>query len=53
MKRNLATILEALFIPKPNEYLQRNQLEQNHGLSLIPIPVRIHDQDPRQLWRQK
>jgi len=40
MKLNIITeILEALFIPKPHEYMKRNQDSQQYGNGLIPIPV--------------
>jgi len=43
------SILEALFIPKPNDYLKKNHTEHQygHGASLIPIPVRADNRDSR------
>jgi hypothetical protein len=33
------SILEALFMPKPNEYLKRNQTNSQYGNGLILVPV--------------
>jgi hypothetical protein len=39
MKLNMHSILEALFMPKPNEYLKRNQTNSQYGNGLILVPV--------------
>jgi hypothetical protein len=39
MKLNIHPILEALFFPKPHDYLKRNYTDNQHGQGLILIPV--------------
>ncbi|HTS45164.1 MAG TPA: hypothetical protein VMH01_12260 [Puia sp.] len=39
MKLNINSILEALFIPKPNDYLKRNHTDNQYGRGLIFIPI--------------
>lgn len=39
MKLNINSILEILFVPKPNEHLRKNYTENNYGRGLIFIPI--------------
>ena len=45
MKINIKSILEALFMPKPNEHLRRNYSDSRYGsgLILVPIPEQQND----------
>jgi hypothetical protein len=45
MKHIIESILEALFIPKPNDYLKRNHQNSQYGngLILVPIPEKSSD----------
>jgi hypothetical protein len=45
MKQVLSSILEALFIPKPNGHLHRDYTDNQYGRSLIFIPVPNRSQD--------
>ncbi|HTQ65684.1 MAG TPA: hypothetical protein VMI12_12855 [Puia sp.] len=38
--KQLIEILEALFIPKPNDYLRKDSENYGRGLIFIPVPER-------------
>jgi hypothetical protein len=45
MKRFIHLILDALFFPKPHDYLKRNHQDSQYGngLILVPIPNKSKD----------